>query len=67
MSGYVTAFPRDLTSILGHSVVANLPRNYFLHIVRQTDTWIVEGPYFERLLATDMTESEHNPLCEEIA
>jgi len=38
MSGYVTAFPRDLTSILGHSVVANLTRNYFLHIVRQTDT-----------------------------
>jgi hypothetical protein len=67
MSGYVTAFSRDLTSILRHSVVANLPRNYFLHFVRQTDTWIAEGPYCERLLATDMTESQHTPLCEEIA
>jgi len=34
---YVTGFPCDLTSVLGHSVVANLTRIDFLHIVRQTD------------------------------
>jgi len=37
---YVTGFPCDLTSVLGHSVVANLPINDFLRIVRQTDKQI---------------------------
>jgi len=61
------AFQCDLNSTLRNTVIANLPRNYFLHIVRKTGTWTAEGTYFERLLATDMTESEHTRLCEEIA
>jgi hypothetical protein len=37
LPGYVTGFPCVLTSVLVQSVVENLPRNYFLHIVQWTD------------------------------